>query len=506
MVAASCVSASVAADGPDGASARRPPRPPRNAGIARRRVAGRRSARRARTAGTTRARSQRLTMAATSDDRREQPAGDGGRVATGSSRSGPPGSARPTRRTTPIGASSPRAPSRRITARSVRCGPRRAGSPKGTAARREWSRLAAPRTRARDRARRAGRPGSALLYSAGPRSPRAPRRPAPQESSHCPRSAPRSLDAPSGPTHRPRAPSRRRTTGAVYPAGPRRARRGPFFIARAAARGRGGGSAAMPATVIVGLQWGDEGKGKATDFLAEQVRWVVRYQGGDNAGHTIVLGKEVFKLHLVPSGVLYPHIAPLIGPGVVVNPATLIRELDGLAARGIDASRVRVSHAAHVILPVPRGPGPGLGGAPRPRGDRDDEPRDRARLRRPGRPGRRPDGGPPRRRGAPPQARARRPRRERPPRAPRRPRRAVPRRGDPRDGARLGRAPPPDHHRHDHASSRTPCAPATTSSSRERRGRCSTSTTGRTRSSPRPTRSPGAPARAAASARSRSPR
>ena len=107
----------------------------------------------------------------------------------------------------------------------------------------------------------------------------------------------------------------------------------------------------MPATVIVGLQWGDEGKGKATDFLAEQVRWVVRYQGGDNAGHTIVLGTEVFKLHLVPSGVFYPHIVPLIGPGVVVNPATLIRELDGLAARGIDASRVRASHAAHVILP-----------------------------------------------------------------------------------------------------------------------------------------------------------
>jgi adenylosuccinate synthase len=107
----------------------------------------------------------------------------------------------------------------------------------------------------------------------------------------------------------------------------------------------------MPATVIVGLQWGDEGKGKATDFLAEQVRWVVRYQGGDNAGHTIVLGKEVFKLHLVPSGVLYEHISPLIGPGVVVNPATLIRELDGLIARGVDVSRVRVSHASHVILP-----------------------------------------------------------------------------------------------------------------------------------------------------------
>ena len=107
----------------------------------------------------------------------------------------------------------------------------------------------------------------------------------------------------------------------------------------------------MPATVIVGLQWGDEGKGKATDFLAGQVSWVVRYQGGDNAGHTIVLGSEVFKLHLVPSGVLYPHIVPLIGPGVVVNPATLIGELDGLSARSVDTSRVRVSHACHVIMP-----------------------------------------------------------------------------------------------------------------------------------------------------------
>ncbi len=107
----------------------------------------------------------------------------------------------------------------------------------------------------------------------------------------------------------------------------------------------------MPATVIVGLQWGDEGKGKTTDFLAEQVAMTVRYQGGDNAGHTIVLGDEVFKLHLVPSGVLYPHIACVIGPGVVVNPATLIGELDGLAARGIDVSQVRVSRSAHVIMP-----------------------------------------------------------------------------------------------------------------------------------------------------------
>ena len=110
----------------------------------------------------------------------------------------------------------------------------------------------------------------------------------------------------------------------------------------------------MPATIIVGLQWGDEGKGKTTDFLAEQTALVVRYQGGDNAGHTLMLGDEVFKLHLVPSGVLYPHIVPVIGPGVVVNPATLIDEIDGLTSRGIDVGRLRASFAAHVILPYHR--------------------------------------------------------------------------------------------------------------------------------------------------------
>src|SRR5258706_5527492 len=107
----------------------------------------------------------------------------------------------------------------------------------------------------------------------------------------------------------------------------------------------------MPASIVVGLQWGDEGKGKTTDFLAEQVSMVVRYQGGDNAGHTVVKGDEVLKLHLVPSGVLYRHITSVIGNGVVVNPATLIGELDMLAARGIDVSRVRVSRSAHVIMP-----------------------------------------------------------------------------------------------------------------------------------------------------------
>jgi adenylosuccinate synthase len=107
----------------------------------------------------------------------------------------------------------------------------------------------------------------------------------------------------------------------------------------------------MPATVIVGLQWGDEGKGKTTDFLAEQTAMVVRYQGGDNAGHTVVRGDEVFKLRLTPSGVLYPHITSVIGNGVVVNPVTLIDELDMLASRGIDVGRVRVSRSAHVIMP-----------------------------------------------------------------------------------------------------------------------------------------------------------
>ncbi len=107
----------------------------------------------------------------------------------------------------------------------------------------------------------------------------------------------------------------------------------------------------MPASVIVGLQWGDEGKGKTTDFLAEQTTLVVRYQGGDNAGHTVVVGDETVKLQLCPSGVLYPHITSVIGNGVVVNPATLIRELDMLAAKGVDTTRVRVSRSAHVIMP-----------------------------------------------------------------------------------------------------------------------------------------------------------
>ncbi len=107
----------------------------------------------------------------------------------------------------------------------------------------------------------------------------------------------------------------------------------------------------MPGIVILGSQWGDEGKGKVTDLLADDMDMVVRYQGGNNAGHTIVCGDDVLKLHLVPSGILYPHIVPVIGNGVVVNPKVLLEEMDDLTARGIDVGRLRLSSAAHIILP-----------------------------------------------------------------------------------------------------------------------------------------------------------
>lgn len=102
---------------------------------------------------------------------------------------------------------------------------------------------------------------------------------------------------------------------------------------------------------MVGTQWGDEGKGKFTDLLAKEMDLVVRYQGGHNAGHTLVVDGESFALQLVPSGVLYDHITPVIGNGVVVDPAVLLQEMDGLTARGIDCSRLRVSSNAHLIFP-----------------------------------------------------------------------------------------------------------------------------------------------------------
>src|ERR671915_2126031 len=98
----------------------------------------------------------------------------------------------------------------------------------------------------------------------------------------------------------------------------------------------------MPGVALVGLQWGDEGKGKVTDLLAENTDVVVRYQGGNNAGHTIVVGGERYALHLVPTGVLYAHCTPVIGPGVVVNPQVLLEEMDALGGRGVDTSRLLV--------------------------------------------------------------------------------------------------------------------------------------------------------------------
>jgi adenylosuccinate synthase len=107
----------------------------------------------------------------------------------------------------------------------------------------------------------------------------------------------------------------------------------------------------VPATIMVGTQWGDEGKGKFTDLLAKEMHMVVRYQGGHNAGHTLVVDDESYALQLVPSGVLYDHIVPVIGNGVVVDPVVLLDEVAGLTRRGIDCSRLRVSSNAHLVLP-----------------------------------------------------------------------------------------------------------------------------------------------------------
>ena len=107
----------------------------------------------------------------------------------------------------------------------------------------------------------------------------------------------------------------------------------------------------MPAIVLVGAQWGDEGKGKATDLLGDRVDYVVRYQGGNNAGHTVVIGDKKFALHLLPSGILTPGVVPVIGNGVVIDLAVLIKELDGLISQGVDVSRLKISANAHIITP-----------------------------------------------------------------------------------------------------------------------------------------------------------
>ena len=107
----------------------------------------------------------------------------------------------------------------------------------------------------------------------------------------------------------------------------------------------------MANVVVVGAQWGDEGKGKIVDLLAARADGVARFQGGTNAGPTIVHGDEVVKFHLIPSGILYPDTTCVIGNGVVVDPAVLTGEIDGLRERGVDTSNLRLSANAHLIMP-----------------------------------------------------------------------------------------------------------------------------------------------------------
>jgi adenylosuccinate synthase len=110
----------------------------------------------------------------------------------------------------------------------------------------------------------------------------------------------------------------------------------------------------VPAIVLLGAQWGDEGKGKATDLLGDKVKYVVRYQGGNNAGHTVVIGDQKYALHLLPSGILTPSCIPVIGNGVVIDPAVLLEEIRGLNERGVDTSQLRISTNAHLITPYHR--------------------------------------------------------------------------------------------------------------------------------------------------------
>jgi len=107
----------------------------------------------------------------------------------------------------------------------------------------------------------------------------------------------------------------------------------------------------MSVIAVVGAQWGDEGKGKIIDMLAEQAALVVRYSGGDNAGHTVINNQGEFKLHIVPSGIFYAHTTCIIGNGVVINPTVLLGELDALKKRGVDISRLYISDRAHLIMP-----------------------------------------------------------------------------------------------------------------------------------------------------------
>src|SRR5690625_1537406 len=110
----------------------------------------------------------------------------------------------------------------------------------------------------------------------------------------------------------------------------------------------------MPAVVVVGAQWGDEGKGKATDQLSSQVDFVVKFNGGNNAGHTVVVGDEKYALHLLPSGILSPGCTPVIGNGGVVDLEVLFADVHRIAGRGVEGSRLLVSASAHIIPPYNR--------------------------------------------------------------------------------------------------------------------------------------------------------
>lgn len=110
----------------------------------------------------------------------------------------------------------------------------------------------------------------------------------------------------------------------------------------------------MPAIVLIGAQWGDEGKGKATDLMGHDVDYVVKFNGGNNAGHTVVIDGEKYALHLLPSGILTPTVVPVIGNGVVIDLEVLFQELDGLDARGVDTSKLLISANAHLIAPYNR--------------------------------------------------------------------------------------------------------------------------------------------------------
>ncbi len=124
-----------------------------------------------------------------------------------------------------------------------------------------------------------------------------------------------------------------------------------FTGRRKAAKDRGKEDFIMTVIAVVGAQWGDEGKGKIIDMLAEKARMVVRFSGGDNAGHTVINDYGEFKLHIMPSGIFYPHTTCIIANGVAINPAVLIGEMDGLQKRGVDISRLYISDRAHLIMP-----------------------------------------------------------------------------------------------------------------------------------------------------------